>query len=312
MGEEVVEYLLPCLSVRNAHSVCIDATVGFGGHLFRLLSVILNNSFNQTVSPIKVIANDVDSDVLAMARKNLIQYASFVQFYNMWFDDLFIHLQQQNTIAQAILFDLGVSMYHFMYSQRGFSWQGDEVLDMRLNSNGEIKAFDIVNTYEELQLSKIFRIYGEERQAVKWARRICEYRKSQYIKNAEDMCKALQLGKKLQDKSILARLFQSLRIKVNNELTRIQHVLPLAWSMLAKGGRIAVISFHSLEDRIMKHFSRIIEGKLKISEFFPNISSMYSNSGIALHKKPLIPSASEVSINKASRSAKLRVLEKTV
>ncbi len=318
MDAEVTKYLFPCLSMHTTKNICVDATVGLGGHSLRLLSLYDNCSYQeQCASSIAdpcftLIANDVDSEMLAMAQKNLIEYTHCVQFYNMWFDDLFSHLQQKNSTVQAILFDLGVSMYHFIHSQRGFSWQGDEFLDMRLNNKETTKAFDIVNTYTEHELSTVFRMYGEERQAVKWARRIQSYRKEQHIQSVSDICHALQLGKKMQDRSILSRLFQALRIEVNNELLRIQRALPVAWSLLAKGGRMAVISFHSLEDRIVKHFSRIVQGKLKISEFFPNINNIYSNSGVALHKKPLVPSTDEVNANKASRSAKLRVLEKIV
>lgn len=302
MLHEVLAHLEPCLLTEQDSKLCIDATVGIGGHAKHLLTAS-KNTF--------LLANDVDADSLTLAQENLADFGERVRFSNLWFDELLQELTTKNTEADAILFDLGVSRFHYTHAQRGFSWKLDETLDMRLNSKESFSAQNILRFYDEDELRKLFYMFGEERQSAKWAKRIVGGRKEGSIETTQDLCAVLQLGKKREDKSILARLFQAIRIEVNSELERLKRSLPLAWDILKPKGRLAVISFHSLEDRIVKQFARYVEGKLKEDDFLPNFNSKYCGTGRSLHKRPLVPDKDEIEENYASRSAKLRIMEKT-
>lgn len=302
MAQELANALLPCLQTESRHPVCIDATVGIGGHAQYILSK------NKRLT---LLANDIDPVLLSIAKETLRPYGDRVRFYNHWFDDFFQNLSLEKDGADAIFFDLGLSMYHFTHAGRGFSWKADEALDMRLNVKDVLNAQNILNELDEKDLCTIMYEYGEERQAAKWAGRIVRFRQERKIFSTRDLREALELGKKPQDRKILARIFQALRIRVNGELDRIHRALPMAWKLLRPGARLAVISFHSLEDRIVKHFGAFVQGKLKKQIFFPNMSMGDWNSGTALFKKPLIPSEEEQSANRASRSAKMRVIEKS-
>lgn len=322
MCDEVKFFFTPVMTLpKEGKRMMIDATVGFGGHTNSLL-----DSWNLMRGKIQdehaifdsrklcVHAVDADRHMLEIAQKRLLVYGDLIQFYNDFFDNYF--LQIPNSSVDCILMDLGVSMYHFKESGRGFSRSENAPLDMRLSIDTPTKAFDIINTYSSDEIIKIFYDYGEERQAVKWANRIINARLENPIETVQQFCEVLQLGKKSDDRSVLTRIFQALRIAVNDELNRLCRALPEAWRVLKPGGRIAIISFHSLEDRIVKNFFKYIAAKLKNREENPMYKVAQKNNqydtGTILTKKPVVATEKELSINIASRSAKLRVAEKRV
>ena len=304
MHKEVINAFLPIINdVRGI----IDGTVGFGGHSSAFLSL-------HGIHPDTMLhAIDADRAMLQVAKERLDHYAHTVQYHNMFFDEYFKNNAQPH--VDFILMDLGVSMYHFKESKRGFSRNGDEPLDMRLSHTTEQDASFVINNYSKDDLVSMLYEYGEERQAVKWVQRIVEARKVAPIKTVSQLCEVLQLGKKSIDRPILNRIFQAIRIEVNQELTRITRALPYAWECLRKKGRLAIISFHSLEDRIVKHFFKYLAGKNTEDEVnkyinMPIYNKKVYNTGALLTKKPIIPSEEELGENIASRSAKLRIIEK--
>lgn len=317
MRNEITEYFLPLLQTYGEKKILVDATVGFGGHTDALLS--LRGSLQKESQSIlhkgdayNMLAHVIDADehMIATSKKRLSPYGDIVSYHNQFFNQFFEGAEENS--VDMILMDLGVSMYHFKESKRGFSRNEDAPLDMRLSLDDEKTAFDIINFETPDVLITILREYGEERQAYKWVGRIVEARKIRPIDTVPSFCAVLQLGKKASDRPILTRIFQALRIAVNDELGRLENALPYAWKSLKKNGIIAIISFHSLEDRIVKYFFRHIEGRLQSSGNIPIYDNDLCNTAAILTKKPLIPSAKEIEENIASRSAKLRVAKKIV
>ena len=199
-----------------------------------------------------------------------------------------------------ILFDLGISVYHYVESERGFSFAHDERLDMRLNAEQELSAEDIVNIYPETELANIIYKYGEERYSRRIAERICRERLEKRITTAKQLAdiiaSAVPAAYRYGRINPATRTFQAIRIEVNKELDRIEPALKEAVRVVKKGGRIGVITFHSLEDR-------------KVKWFFKDEASENNTISI-LTKKPICPSEEETSVNSPSRSAKLRIVEK--
>lgn len=305
--KEVINFLTPTIKNNVTDHVLVDATVGFGGHSSAFISFLPDIRHNITFHVL-----DADLYMLEIAKKRLEEYSSThtIYYHHKFFDDFF-NAQTQSSI-DIILMDLGLSMYHFLKSGRGFSKNEDAPLDMRLSHLSTLTAADIVNSYTPDDIIRVLYEYGEERQAVKWVNRIVSARRIHSIESVAQLCEALQLGKKSSDRPILTRIFQALRIEVNDELNRLQRALPLAWNSLRKNGRMAVISFHSLEDRIVKFFFKHMAGTFKNPEIMPIYDTGLYGSGIILTKKPVVPSASEIEENSASRSAKLRVAEKII
>lgn len=311
-----MEYLTPLLDERGSETPCVvDATVGMGGHASAILSYS-NFCFLHAV--------DADAAMITYSKMRLASYENRVAFHNTWFDDFFVaSAEQPHCQYNAILMDMGLCMYHFKASQRGFSRFGREPLDMRLHSaRNAHTAAQVLNTYSREDLARIFFAYGEERAARLWAKKIVAWREHKPFVTTTDLLNALELGKKPSDGKTLVRIFQALRIEVNDELTRICRALPHAWQKLVSGGRLLVISFHSLEDRIIKRFSRMVSLKnefkqsiYKSSDFFLQDAEklwfdMDLDAGRNCTKKPIVPCEEEVRTYPESRSAKLRVIEK--
>ncbi len=268
----------------------IDATVGDGGHAKAILSKTAPNG--------KLIAIDRDSDSILRARTNLAEFGSRVLFINDSFGNL-LKIVDESKISSVsgILFDFGMSSSQLQNSGKGFSFQKDEILDMRFDVKTAVTAEDILNGYSEAELAKIFYDFGEEPDALIIAAAIIKARKQKRIKTTGELVKIIESVKKRTGRIHPATLiFQALRIEVNQELAEIEKALKIIPEILARGGRAAFISFHSLEDRLIKNWSRDLsrKGILKI-----------------LTKKPVTPSAEELKINPKSRSAKLRAVEKT-
>lgn len=278
-------------------SVCVDVTFGGGGHSKEILLRLGKEG--------KLFGFDQDDDVL----ENIPNDKRFV-FVKSNFRYLknFIRYNGEEEVA-AILADLGVSSHHFDESGRGFSFRyEDSPLDMRMNRSTQKTAAYVLNQYEEEKLADIFYYYGEIKQARKFASEIVKKRQERKLTKISDLIEVVEpyVGK-LKEKKLLAQVFQSLRIEVNDEMDALKEMLIQALSILKKGGRISVITYHSLEDRLVKNFfkSGNFEGKID-KDFFGNINTPFK----LINNKVIIPSEEEQERNPRSRSAKLRVAEK--
>ena len=258
----------------------IDGTVGGGGHTKAVLECIGPSG--------KLLGLDADATTLQEVRRELTNHQN-VRLIHAWFDELTDVAESSRIIeADAILLDLGFSSLQLDDATRGFSFQADGPLDMRLNSGTPLTAWEIVNKKSERELADILLRYGELYDARRLAKAIHEARIKQAIDSTTDLVRAIGI----KNPGVKAKIFQALRIAVNDELGRLLRVIPQAVALLAPGGRIAIISFHSLEDRIVKN-------------------SFRSNHLLTvITKKPIIPSQQEVATNPRSRSAKLRIAEK--
>jgi len=267
----------------------VDATVGDGGHARAILENIAPNG--------KLIAIDRDVDSLVRAQSNLREFENRVIFVNDSFGNISKIIKESGfNRIEGILFDFGMSTSQLENSGRGFSFQKDEILDMRYDAKIPITAEDILNDYSEIELFEIFKKLGEEPKARIVARKIVESRKQKRIKTTKELVRIIEKVIKRRGKIHPAtKIFQALRIEVNEELTEIERALVDIPKVLPSGGRAAFISFHSLEDRLIKIWAKDLSKK--------NIIKI-------LNKRPLTASAEELKANPKSRSAKLRVIEK--
>lgn len=290
LTREVLELLAP----KDADGLLVDATVGEGGH---------SASFLQRFPGIRVIGVDADSAMLARARERLAEFAPRVELVHAWFDT-FLSDRDVTVRPHRILMDLGISMYHLVTARRGFSFREAEPLDMRLDAGSPLEsrsrsAAELVNTLDESALADLIFMYGEERLSRRIAAAICRERSQAPIVTAAQLADIIRgsVPPSYRHGRIhpATRTFQALRIAVNAELDRLQAAVPAALSALAPGGRLGIIAFHSLEDRIVKHGFRAAanDGPFRI-----------------VTKKPVIAADEERSRNAASRSAKLRVIER--
>jgi 16S rRNA (cytosine1402-N4)-methyltransferase len=277
--EEVVSTL-----VSEKTEIFVDATLGLGGHSEEIL---------KRYEWVRVIGVDVDEEEIKIANERLKQFGKRLTIVKGNYRDLDkIIMGLGLGFVDAVLFDLGISSYH-LNSKRGFSFLEDEFLDMRMDKSQRLTAYDVVNKYPFKRLKEIIRTYGEEREAFRLADAIVRRRKLKEIKTAKELAEIVGKAKKRRTRLHPATLtFQAIRIEVNREIDNLKEGLKKATDVLRKGGRIGVISFHSIEDRVVKEFVKK-EGSL-----------------IPITKKPIIPSKEEILKNPRSRSAKLRVAEK--
>jgi 16S rRNA (cytosine1402-N4)-methyltransferase len=285
----------------------VDATVGEGGHTREILRASKKN---------RVIGIDWDQEMLARAEEQVAEYADRVTLQH----DTFSHLPDiLRTMGieevDGVLFDLGVSTVHFQEAKRGFSFLLDGPLDMRMDTRKKITAFDIVNHFPLKEIEKIIRRYGEER----WARRIAEaigrQRQHGEIKTtgalAEIVARAIPQHYHTTRVHPATKAFQALRIAVNEELKEIEEVLAAAPFLLKQGGRIGVISFHSLEDRIVKESFKRLERTCICPPTFPQcVCGGRERVLKIITKHPLTPGSDELRDNPRARSAKMRVAER--
>jgi len=307
----------------------LDCTLGEGGHA---------ESFLASWPRIGYIGIDADPAIQAKAKLRLAPYGDRISFRLGFFDEVLETMLAEVEAGEAalhgnprsisgvlprpdrILLDLGVSMFHYVESGRGFSLSArEEALDMRLSPNSEVSAADLVNGEREEELARIIYEYGEERLSRRIARAIVEARRSAPIRTSgrleEIVFGAVPASYRHGRIHPATRTFQALRIAVNDELGRAARGLARAARLVAPGGRIAVITFHSLEDRIAKTIFKTLAGRLDPSlapvEARPIIEGMDRTTAFVLpFRKPLEPSEAEVAANPASRSAKLRLVEK--
>lgn len=278
------------------NGVYVDLTFGGGGHARELLSRLGATG--------KLIAFDQDEDAL----HNVLDDTRFVFVQsNFRFVKNFLRYHNIDQV-DGILADLGVSFHHFDEADRGFSFRFEGALDMRMNTKSAVTAAHIINTYSEAQLADVLYWFGEIRNARAIARKICQKRSEKYIDMVEDFIAILKPFFTYEnEKKDLARIFQALRIEVNGEIEVLKSMLLQSLEVLKPGGRLAVLTYHSLEDRLVKNFMKTgnFEGELT-KDFYGNILSPF----IQITKKPLVASAQEVINNPRSRSAKLRIVEK--
>ena len=272
--------------VKNRGGVYVDCTVGLGGHTKGIL---------QKDPLAYVIGIDMDPQALEIAEENLKDFEGRYSLYQANFRDLDQVLKEEGIKeVDGFLFDLGVSMLQ-LKSDRGFSFQRDDPLDMRMNPENKKTAYHVVNTYSERELTRIFREYGEEPYAGKIAKAIVLQRTKKPIETTAQLVDIILSVIPYRRGRIhpATKVFQALRIEVNEELASLEIALEKTIPFLKKGGRLVVISFHSLEDRIVKNFFKEHTDTFKV-----------------LTKKPIRPTIDEVKQNPASRSAKLRAGER--
>ena len=299
----------------------VDVTCGGCGHSRAILEALQGGSGVQKFGKGKLYSFDQDLDALENARQLGMDKHENWQFVHSNFRYLrnFMDYYGVEQI-DGLLADLGVSFHHFDCPERGFSFRYSAPLDMRMNQTGGKTAADILNTYTEEELARVLYIYGELKNAKPLAKRIVKTRETSPIARTEDLV-SIVLGKKVQEfrslevqeldvpaaaKKDMAKVFQALRIEVNDEMGALREMLLAAKDLLKPGGRIAILTYHSLEDRIVKNFLRSgnLEGTIE-KDFYGNILTPFK-----VLEKGLTASAEEVEQNPRARSAKLRVAEK--
>lgn len=283
-------------AVSNPDGTYVDVTFGGGGHSREILKRLSNQG--------RLLGFDQDED----AQKNSLDDPRF-QFvpYNFKYLKKFLQFYKAYPV-DGILADLGVSSYQFDTPERGFSHRFDDLLDMRMNKSRGISAADIINTYPAQKLAKMFFAYGEVNNAHKLAALIEKGRETKAIETTGQLCDILApilpFGK---ENKTLSQVFQAIRIEVNDEMSVLQEFLEQTVDALNVGGHIAIISYHSLEDRMVKNFLKTgnIEGKLE-KDFFGNPQTPFK----LITRKAIIPSDDEIALNPRARSAKLRIAQK--
>jgi len=294
--KEVIAALQP-----YSGGVYIDGTVGAGGHA----AAILQASAPQG----QLFGFDQDRQALEIAARRLAEFGTRVHLHHSNFDQL-ARLAQRNQLppADGVLLDLGVSSMQFDRAERGFSFQQDGPLDMRMDPAAGQTAADLVNHLPEKELADLIYIYGEERRSRQIARAIVRARPIQSTAQlAGIVAGASRAGRSKIHPA--TRTFQALRIAVNDELGALERVLPQAVQLLKPGGRLAVISFHSLEDRIVKNYFRQEARDCICPPEQPICTCKHKASLHIITKRPIMPSSAEVNANPRARSAKLRVVE---
>jgi 16S rRNA (cytosine1402-N4)-methyltransferase len=275
--------------------VYVDVTFGGGGHSKEILSRLGPNgklfAFDQDED---ALANALPDDRFTLINENFRFIKRFLRFYGL-------------KSVDGILADLGVSSHQFDVPERGFSTRFDAELDMRMSQKNDLNAYRVVNEYDEANLKRVFLDYGELKNAPVLARTILEAREVQLIKTTDELKEAL--AKHLPDRvrnKILAQIYQAIRIEVNQEMDVLKEFLEQSLEVLKPEGRLSVISYHSLEDRLVKRFMKngMFEGEPE-RDFFGNFSVPFKTIG-----KLTVPAKEEIKINNRARSAKLRIAEK--
>lgn len=304
MSEEVV-YHVPVLLKESVDGlrvedggVFVDVTFGGGGHSREIYGRLPEGahlySFDQDADAEKN-AEGFDADKFTFVRSNFRYLKNFLKYYGVEQID-------------GLLADLGVSSHHFDDSERGFSFRFDGKLDMRMNQRAGRTAADVVNTYDEKQLADILYLYGELKQSRKIASAIVRARQTKRVETIGDFLDIVKpFFKSEREKKDMAKVFQALRIEVNHEMDALRDMLRAATEVLKPGGRLVVITYHSLEDRMVKNLMKTgnVEGK-EDKDFFGRVNTPF----VLVNRQVIVPSDEEQARNPRSRSAKLRIAEK--
>ena len=280
-----------------------DGTLGGGGHAEAILRQ--NDSC-------RVIALDADHDAVSESSKRLVPFGSRVIIEQSNFRNLKqVLLKHHSRSVHGLLLDLGVSSYQLDQSDKGFSYRFDAPLKMQMNDNESFGAYEIVNRYDEKQLAEIFYRLGEEKNSRRIAKKIIESRMNKPIETTLQLAGIIALTTPDRfAKKTMSRIFQALRITVNDELNNLKKILEDAAAVLFPEGRLAVISYHSLEDRIVKDFMRYESADQLADDNFPEFTVSKKPRFRLVHRKPIRPTEEEIQNNPRARSAKLRVAER--
>lgn len=303
MEKEELTYHVPVLLKESVDGmnirpdgIYVDTTFGGGGHSRQILSLLGEGGrllgFDQDED---AESNIVDDPRFTFVRSNFRYLHNFLRYHGI-------------EKVDAILADLGVSSHHFDDSERGFSFRFDGALDMRMNKRAGITAADVVNTYDEERLANLFYLYGELKNSRKLASVLMKARSNQPIRTIEEFLTVVRpLFGREREKKELAKVFQALRIEVNQEMEALKEMLQAATDALKPGGRLVVITYHSLEDRMVKNMMKTgnMEGKT-VTDFFGNVETPFR----LVNNKVIVPDEEEIARNPRSRSAKLRIAEK--
>ncbi len=287
------------------NSIIVDCTLGYGGHSSNILERIRKGF---------LFAFDQDSEAIRHSTNRLQQIGTNFTIIKSNFVHLQEELAKRNVHeVDGILFDLGVSSPQLDEKERGFSYHEDAKLDMRMDKDLPISAYDVVNNYSKEELTRIFQKYGEDRFASNIAKKIVEYRTTKKIETTLELVDIIKIAVPMKfrlDKHPAKQIFQAIRIEVNHELDVLEPALDQALDLIKVGGRVAVITFHSLEDRLVKNKFKektAIDPKVK---GLPNIPATYLPDFKLVNTKAIIPSPEELTSNPRARSAKLRVIER--
>lgn len=288
--------------------VYVDGTLGGGGHAYEICRRLSDKG--------RLIGLDQDADAIRAATEHLLEFQDKVTIVRSNFCEMPEVLQQQGIEkADGILLDLGVSSYQLDTAERGFSYHADAPLDMRMDKRQARTAADIINESTEADLFYMIRDYGEERFAKNIAKHICMERKKKYVETTGELVEiidhAIPARVRAQGGHPAKRTFQAVRIAVNRELEVLEDSLDSMIELLRPGGRICIITFHSLEDRIVKNIFRKNENPCTCPPDFPVCICGKKSMGRVVTRKPLLPSEVELKENTRAKSAKLRIFERS-
>jgi len=296
MRDEVINML-----IKDINGIYIDCTIGFAGHSYEILKKLTNKGI--------LIGMDLDPYALNEAEKKLSTLEKKFLLFNMNYKN-FPNILSKLKIEKVdgFLFDLGISSYQVDSLHRGFSFRKNGPLDMRFNNETGGTAKQLLENISEKNLGEIIRIYGEEKRSKSIAKSIVNYRKKNKLETTFDLKEAILEAIKKPDNKTYSKVFQSIRISLNDELENLKEALKKSAKYLKSNGRIAVLSFHSLEDRIVKHF---LKNSISIDKNNYYLRNKATNEKFNLiNKKPITASKIEMKKNRRSNSAKLRVAEK--
>lgn len=285
--------------------IYVDATLGYAGHSSEILKKLTTGH---------LYAFDQDEDAIKESKIRLREIGNNFTIIYSNFVNLKTKLKEQGiSKVDGIIFDLGLSSPQIDNKERGFTFMTDAPLDMRMDKSNKLDAKTVVNTYSIEELANIFFLYGEEKLSKIIAKKIVSTRLEKEIKTTKELVKIIEsaVGAKYFNQNHPERqIFQAIRIEVNSELTVLKNVLPDAIDLLNKGGRISVITFHSLEDRIVKQIFKKESEVDELVKGLPTIPEEYQPKIKLINKKPILPSQAEIKENTRSKSAKLRIIER--
>jgi len=297
LADEIIEYL----NIKQ-DGIYFDGTLGGGGHSSLICSHLKGG---------RLIATDRDSNAIKAAGERLKPFGDAVTIVKDNFSNAASVLDSLGIVGvDGAMLDLGVSSHQLDEPERGFSYRFDAPLDMRMDSEAELSAYQVVNEYSEQQLAKVIFEYGEDKNARKIARRIVENRPIKTTLELVDVIKSAFSAKERQEKHPAKRTFQAIRIEVNNELDMLGGAIERLAEKLNKGGRLCIITFHSLEDRIVKNTFNELSKGCTCPKDFPVCVCGNKERFKVVTRKPVLPSAKELEENPRSASAKLLVLER--
>lgn len=311
MHEIESEYHIPVLYyetlenlITDKDGVYVDCTLGGGGHSEGILKELGENG--------RLISIDQDDQAIEFAKKRLEKYGKKWSVFKNNFENIETVLYMAGVDkVTGILMDIGVSSTQLDDPERGFSYRYDTKLDMRMNRDAELSAYEVVNDYEEGELTRIFFEYGEDRFARKVARLICQRREEKAIETTGELVEIIRKAyPPRSEKHPAKKVFQAIRIEVNRELEVLKNAITKSFNSLEKGGRLAIITFHSLEDRIVKNMFRDLCTGCKCPKEIPICVCNEVPKGKLVNRKPITSGQDELKFNNRAHSAKLRVIEK--